>query len=121
MTGQENLPSPGLDGTNSLAETGEMFKSGRRLSKSHSKLEQSLNSLSLMNAKGNCVCDRSWSQQRTQLGARRPATEQPSLWSYTRRQLLTLAAVAYGNFWVAACVSLQAPFFPVGQVNRFVS
>lgn len=45
-------------------------------------------------------------------GARRSSVVQPSLLSYSRRQLLTLAAVAYGNFWVAACVSLQAPFFP---------
>ena len=32
--------------------------------------------------------------------------------SYTRRQMFILACVIYGNFWVAACVSLQAPFFP---------
>ena len=29
-----------------------------------------------------------------------------------RRQLLILILLYYGNFWVAACVSLQAPFFP---------
>ena len=28
------------------------------------------------------------------------------------RPTLVLACVLYGNFWVAACVSLQAPFFP---------
>ena len=27
-------------------------------------------------------------------------------------QIMILALLAYGNFWVAACVSLQAPFFP---------
>uniref|UniRef100_T1KJ11 Major facilitator superfamily (MFS) profile domain-containing protein n=3 Tax=Tetranychus urticae TaxID=32264 RepID=T1KJ11_TETUR len=30
----------------------------------------------------------------------------------TKRQILCLIALAYGNFCVAACVSLQAPFFP---------
>ncbi len=29
-----------------------------------------------------------------------------------RRQLLVLITLAYGNFWTATCVSLQAPFFP---------
>lgn len=42
--------------------------------------------------------------------------DQPLLLSgkkgYTRRQLFMLMCTAYGNFWVAACVSLQAPFFP---------
>ena len=28
------------------------------------------------------------------------------------RQIMVLLTLAYGNFWVAACVSLQAPFFP---------
>lgn len=31
---------------------------------------------------------------------------------FQRRQLFTLITLAYGNFWIAACVSLQAPFFP---------
>lgn len=31
----------------------------------------------------------------------------------TRTQLVVLSCIAYGNFWVAACVSLQAPFFPM--------
>jgi uncharacterized MFS-type transporter C6orf192 len=31
---------------------------------------------------------------------------------FDRRQYMTLFALAYGNFCVAACVSLQAPFFP---------
>lgn len=35
-----------------------------------------------------------------------------SLVGFTRPQLLVLLSVMYGNFWVAACVSLQAPFFP---------
>jgi hypothetical protein len=29
-----------------------------------------------------------------------------------KRQLLILITLAYGNFWTATCVSLQAPFFP---------
>lgn len=32
--------------------------------------------------------------------------------SYTYRQWMVLIALAYGNFCVASCVSLQAPFFP---------
>ncbi|XP_054156784.1 MFS-type transporter SLC18B1-like [Oppia nitens] len=31
---------------------------------------------------------------------------------YQTKQILILILLAYGNFWVAACVSLQAPFFP---------
>lgn len=31
---------------------------------------------------------------------------------YTTRQLLTIFTYIYGNFFLAACVSLQAPFFP---------
>ena len=31
---------------------------------------------------------------------------------FYRKQLLILILLAYGNFWIAACVSLQAPFFP---------
>lgn len=31
---------------------------------------------------------------------------------YTCRQLLTIFTYIYGNFFLAACVSLQAPFFP---------
>ncbi|CAG2183415.1 unnamed protein product, partial [Oppiella nova] len=31
---------------------------------------------------------------------------------FRRKQLFILILLAYGNFWVAACVSLQAPFFP---------
>lgn len=31
---------------------------------------------------------------------------------YTIRQLLTIFTYIYGNFFLAACVSLQAPFFP---------
>lgn len=46
------------------------------------------------------------------LGAGAGSLEQKKLSHYTRRQLFALACVAYGNFWVAACVSLQAPFFP---------
>lgn len=30
----------------------------------------------------------------------------------SKRQWMVLAVLAYGNFCVAACVSLQAPFFP---------
>lgn len=30
----------------------------------------------------------------------------------TGRQIATIFALIYGNFWVAACVSLQAPFYP---------
>ncbi|XP_054157220.1 MFS-type transporter SLC18B1-like [Oppia nitens] len=30
----------------------------------------------------------------------------------TGYQLLILILLSYGNFWIAACVSLQAPFFP---------
>ena len=30
----------------------------------------------------------------------------------SRRHLAIIFALIYGNFWVAACVSLQAPFFP---------
>lgn len=37
---------------------------------------------------------------------------------FTRRQLLVLMAVAYGNFWIAACVSLQAPFFPAEAEDK---
>lgn len=29
-----------------------------------------------------------------------------------RRKILILITLAYGNFWIATCVSLQAPFFP---------
>lgn len=32
--------------------------------------------------------------------------------NYTTRQLLTIFSYIYGNFFLAACVSLQAPFFP---------
>ncbi|KAI1305166.1 MFS-type transporter SLC18B1 [Halotydeus destructor] len=32
--------------------------------------------------------------------------------SHSRRQVTALAAIAFGNFWLAACLSLQAPFFP---------
>ena len=53
--------------------------------------EASLNSLSYLNARGAAV----------------QPENQRSLWSYTAKQLWILAAVAYGNFWVAACVSLQ--------------
>lgn len=31
---------------------------------------------------------------------------------YSRRQWMVLVSLVYGNFWSAACVSLQAPFFP---------
>ncbi|CAG2113575.1 unnamed protein product [Medioppia subpectinata] len=31
---------------------------------------------------------------------------------FQRKQLFILILLAYGNFWVAACVSLQAPFYP---------
>lgn len=31
---------------------------------------------------------------------------------YTKRQLLLIFSYIYGNFFLAACVSLQAPFFP---------
>lgn len=31
---------------------------------------------------------------------------------YTKRQLLVIFTYIYGNFFLAACVSLQAPFFP---------
>lgn len=44
----------------------------------------------------------------------------PSL-PYTRRQLIILACVIYGNFWIAACVSLQAPFFPLEAENKGAS
>lgn len=30
----------------------------------------------------------------------------------TGKQLFSIFALIYGNFWIAACVSLQAPFFP---------
>ena len=46
------------------------------------------------------------------VGAGAGSLEQQKLSSYSRRQLFVLACVCYGNFWVAACVSLQAPFFP---------
>lgn len=32
--------------------------------------------------------------------------------NYTSRQLLVIFSYIYGNFFLAACVSLQAPFFP---------
>ncbi|CAG2115762.1 unnamed protein product, partial [Medioppia subpectinata] len=35
-----------------------------------------------------------------------------SLKSLNGYQILILILLSYGNFWVAACVSLQAPFFP---------
>lgn len=44
----------------------------------------------------------------------------PSL-PYTRRQLIILTCVMYGNFWVAACVSLQAPFFPMEAESKGAS
>lgn len=46
------------------------------------------------------------------LGTGGPSVDEKPLSTLTRRQLTSLACVAYGNFWVAACVSLQAPFFP---------
>lgn len=46
------------------------------------------------------------------LGAGAGSLEQKRLSTFTKRQLFALACIAYGNFWVAACVSLQAPFFP---------
>ena len=39
----------------------------------------------------------------------------------SKRQILCLIALAYGNFCVAACVSLQAPFFPAECDNKGVS
>ena len=42
-------------------------------------------------------------------GIKYPADRQST---FTSRQRRLLALMAYGNFWVAACVSLQAPFFP---------
>lgn len=41
--------------------------------------------------------------------------------TFTRRQLLVLLCFAYGNFWIAACVSLQAPFFPAEAERKGAS
>ena len=37
---------------------------------------------------------------------------------YTTRQLLVIFTYIYGNFFLAACVSLQAPFFPREAENK---
>lgn len=41
--------------------------------------------------------------------------------TFTKRQLLVLLCFAYGNFWIAACVSLQAPFFPAEAERKGAS
>lgn len=41
--------------------------------------------------------------------------------TFTRRQLLVILCFAYGNFWIAACVSLQAPFFPAEAERKGAS
>ena len=40
---------------------------------------------------------------------------------FQRKQLFILILLAYGNFWVAACVSLQAPFFPKEAESKGMS
>uniref|UniRef100_A0A6G1S8P3 MFS-type transporter C6orf192 n=1 Tax=Aceria tosichella TaxID=561515 RepID=A0A6G1S8P3_9ACAR len=41
--------------------------------------------------------------------------------NYTTRQLLVIFTYIYGNFFLAACVSLQAPFFPKEAENKGAS
>lgn len=41
--------------------------------------------------------------------------------NYSTRQLLTIFTYIYGNFFLAACVSLQAPFFPQEAQNKGAS
>lgn len=41
--------------------------------------------------------------------------------NYTTRQLLVIFSYIYGNFFLAACVSLQAPFFPQEAENKDVT
>jgi len=57
------------------------------------------------------LCTSVFSGRGVGTGAGSVAQSRPSL-PYTARQLIILVVVMYGNFWVAACVSLQAPFFP---------
>ncbi len=38
--------------------------------------------------------------------------------TFKGKQLLILLCLAYGNFFAAACVSLQAPFFPMEAESK---
>ncbi|KAI1305388.1 MFS-type transporter SLC18B1 [Halotydeus destructor] len=75
---------------------------------SHMEQSAAFNSAAMLQGAGVIGAHR----QRTSISGAPMTKGQPSLSSYTRRQLVVLASVAYGNFWLAACVSLQAPFFP---------
>lgn len=48
-------------------------------------------------------------------GIKYPADQQST---FSPRQRTLLALIAYGNFWVAACVSLQAPFSRTRRKKR---
>ena len=55
-------------------------------------------------------------QELRESGSRTPSPSSAAAINSSRplsgRQIATIFALIYGNFWVAACVSLQAPFYP---------